>query len=130
MLEKVQADRLAKLEQIKAMGIDPYGRRYDTNEPVASIIGRYEDDKEGQTADAAGRLVLLRDMGKMMFAHVRDETGQMQIAFRKNALDEAGWNLARLLDLGDIMAFPACSRRAAPARSPSGPTSSRCWPRP
>ncbi len=103
MLEKVQADRLAKLEQIKALGIDPYGGRYDTNESAASIRGRYEEDTEGQTADVAGRLVLLRDMGKMMFAHVRDETGQMQVAFRKNALDETDWNLARLLDLGDIV---------------------------
>ena len=103
MLEKVQADRLAKLEQIKAMGIDPYGWRYDTSEPVASILGRYVDGKEGQVADAAGRIVLLRDMGKMMFAHLRDETGQMQVAFRKNALDDAGWRLAGLLDLGDIV---------------------------
>jgi len=103
MLEKVQADRLAKLEQIKAMGIDPYGWRYDTSEPVASILGRYVDGKEGQVADAAGRIVLLRDMGKMMFAHLRDETGQMQVAFRKNVLDDAGWRLAGLLDLGDIV---------------------------
>jgi len=103
MLEKVQADRLAKLEQIRAMGIDPYGRRYDTNEPVAEILSRYEDGKEGQVADVAGRLVLLRKMGRMMFAHIRDETGRMQVAFRKNALDETGWNLARLLDLGDIV---------------------------
>jgi len=103
MLEKVQADRLAKLEQIKAMGIDPYGWRYDTSEPVASILGRYIDDKQGQVADVAGRIVLLRDMGKMMFAHLRDESGQMQVAFRKNALDDAGWKLAGLLDLGDIV---------------------------
>ena len=103
MLEKVQADRLAKLEQIKALGIDPYGGRYDTNESIASIRDRYKEDTEGQTADVAGRLVLLRDMGKMMFAHVRDETGQLQVAFRKNALDETGWGLARLLDLGDIV---------------------------
>jgi len=103
MLEKVQSDRLAKLEQIKALGIDPYGGRYDTNESIVSIRDRYEEDTEGQTADIAGRLVLLRDMGKMMFAHVRDETGQLQVAFRKNALDETGWELARLLDLGDIV---------------------------
>ena len=104
MLEKVQADRLAKLEQIRALGIDPYGGRYDTAEAVASIVGRYQDDVEGQTADAAGRLVLVRDMGKMIFAHLRDQSAQMQIALRKNALDETGWKLAKLLDLGDLVA--------------------------
>ncbi|MDY6914602.1 MAG: lysine--tRNA ligase [Planctomycetota bacterium] len=104
MLEKVQADRLAKLEKIRELSIDPYGRRYDTAEPIANILARYEDDKEGQAADAAGRLVLVRDMGKMIFAHIRDEGGRMQIALRKNALDETAWQLAKLLDLGDIIA--------------------------
>jgi len=104
MLEKVQADRLAKLEQIRELGIDPYGGRYDTAEAVESILARHEDDAEGQTADAAGRLVLVRDMGKMIFAHLRDQGEQMQIALRKNALDETTWKLAKLLDLGDLVA--------------------------
>ncbi len=103
MLEKVQEDRAKKLQQIRELGIDPYGGRYDSAEASESVIARYQEDTEGQTADIAGRLVLIRDMGKMMFAHVRDGAGQMQVAFRKNALDETGWQLAKLLDLGDIV---------------------------
>jgi len=103
MLEKVQADRLAKLRQIRELGLDPYGRRYDSAEPIAAVLGRYLDDTEGQAADVAGRLILLRDMGRMIFAHVRDESGQMQVAFRKNALEPTAWKLAKLLDLGDII---------------------------
>jgi lysyl-tRNA synthetase class 2 len=103
MLEKVQADRLAKLEKIRALGIDPYGGRYDSAEAIRSILARYEDNREDQTADAAGRLVLIRDMGRMIFAHIRDQSAQMQVAFRKNALDEPAWKLAKLLDLGDIV---------------------------
>ena len=119
MLEKVHADRLAKLEKIKALGIDPYGRRYDTSQPAAELLAnfeRWEADQGGPEAakalpvdqkprgDAAGRLVLIRDMGKMMFVHLRDETEKIQIALRKNALPEQGWALAGLLDLGDIVA--------------------------
>jgi len=104
MLEKVQADRLAKLREMQELGIDPYGGRYDTNEPVAGVLARYVDDQEGQAADVAGRLILIRDMGRMIFAHLRDESGQMQVAFRKNALDETAWKLAKLLDLGDLIA--------------------------
>jgi lysyl-tRNA synthetase class 2 len=108
MLEKVQEDRLKKLEAIRALGVNPYGGRYDGAEAVASILARYEEDAEGkavegQHADAAGRLVLMRDMGKMIFAHIRDGGGQMQIALRKNALDETAWAVAKLLDLGDIV---------------------------
>ncbi len=104
MLEKVQADRLAKLEKVRQLGIDPYGDRYDTAEAIDSILARYEEDTEGQTADAAGRLILIRDMGKLIFAHIRDQSGQMQICLRKNALDEQTWQLVKLLDLGDIVA--------------------------
>ena len=104
MLEKVQADRLAKLKQISELGVDPFGGRYDTAEAIDSVLARYQEDTEGQTADAAGRLILIRDMGKMIFAHIRDRSGQMQIALRKNALAETSWKLAKLLDLGDIIA--------------------------
>jgi lysyl-tRNA synthetase class 2 len=117
VLEKVQADRLKKLEAIRELGIDPYGGRHDTAEPIARVLARYEaweaerggaeaarqaDDHD--RADAAGRLVLVRDMGKLIFAHLRDESAPVQIALRKNALDETAWKLAKLLDLGDLIA--------------------------
>jgi len=104
MLESIQEDRLKKLEQVRALGIDPYGGRYDSAEPVASVLVRFDEQAEDQAADIAGRLILMRKMGKMMFAHLRDESGQMQIALRKNTMDEAIWDLAKLLDLGDLIA--------------------------
>ncbi|MCK4626231.1 MAG: lysine--tRNA ligase [Phycisphaerae bacterium] len=104
MLEKVYQDRLANLEKIRDLGVDPYGGRYDSAEAIAEILARFKEDDESQTADAAGRVILMRPMGKLIFAHIRDETGSMQICLRKNALDEAGWSLAGLLDLGDIVA--------------------------
>ena len=104
MLEKVQQDRRNKLEKIRALGIDPYGGRYDSAEPIGRVLARFAEDAEDQAADVAGRLVLLRDMGKLIFAQVRDESGTMQIALRKNALDETQWALAKLLDLGDLVA--------------------------
>ena len=104
MLEKVYQDRLASLEKIREMGIDPYGGRYDSAEPVGQILARFVEGDESQAADAAGRIVLLRPMGKLTFAHIRDETGSMQICLRSNSLDEKGWSLTKLLDLGDIIA--------------------------
>ncbi len=104
MLEQIYQDRLDKLEKVKALGIDPYGSRYDSAEAIESVVGRFVEDREDQTADISGRIVLCRDMGKLIFAQLRDETGTMQIALRKNALDETQWALAKLLDLGDLVA--------------------------
>ena len=103
MLEKVQADRKVKFEKIRELGIDPYGVRYDSAQPIKGVLDRYSDEAEDQKADIAGRLVLIRKMGKLIFAHLRDQSGQMQIALRKNALDEKSWALAGLLDLGDLI---------------------------
>jgi len=111
MLEKVQADRHAKLEKIKALGIDPYGRRYDTAEPIDSVLDRFVDDQEDQTADIAGRIILFRNMGKLIFAHLRAQSGQMQIALSKKDLDEETWALASMLDLGDIIAVAGPLKR-------------------
>jgi len=104
MLEKVHQDRLKKLERIRALGIDPYGGRYDAAEPVAEVLARFEAAGDGQTAAAAGRLILMRPMGKLIFGHLRDETGDIQIALRRNALSETEWELTKLLDLGDVVA--------------------------
>ena len=111
MLEKVQADRLNNLQKVRELGIDPYGSRYDTAQPISSVLATYKDGETSQTADAAGRLVLIRDMGKMMFCHIRDQSGSMQICLRKDTLDkpprglnDKQWSLAKLLDLGDIVA--------------------------
>jgi lysyl-tRNA synthetase class 2 len=103
MLEKVHQDRLRKLAKIRRLGIDPYGSRYDSAEDVASILGGFREDDDAQRADAAGRLILMRPMGKLIFAHLRDETGTVQICLRKDALDETQWALAKLLDLGDLV---------------------------
>lgn len=107
MLEKVQADRQAKLEKIRQLGIDPYGGRLDDIAPAAEVLAGYEELNEGdeptQRARVAGRIVLLRDMGKMIFLTLRDSSADIQVALRKNALDETAWSLAKLLDLGDIL---------------------------
>ena len=111
MLDEIYQERVKKLEKIRELGVDPYGGRYDSAEPVAGVLARFQEGDDSQRADAAGRLILMRDMGKMIFAHIRDETGQMQIALRKsknpgdaNALGDDDWALAKLLDLGDIVA--------------------------
>lgn len=84
------------------MGIDPYGARYDDVESASSIRARYKDDTEGQRARCAGRIVLLRDIGKLIFITLRDRTGAIQVGLSKGLLTNQ-WPLAKLLDLGDII---------------------------
>lgn len=100
--DKLQQQRAEKLEKLRALGIDPYGARFDDVEHAEVIKEHFIDDKEGQTACAAGRIVLFRDMGKLIFATVRDSSGTLQLGFSKKLCGEQ-WDLIKLFELGDII---------------------------
>jgi len=99
---KFEKLRHEKLERIKKMGIDPYGGLYENVESAASIKERYKDADASQKAKCAGRIVLLRDIGKLIFMTVRDSSGTIQVGFSKKLLDKQ-WELVKLLELGDII---------------------------
>ena len=48
MLDKVQEDRLKKLQAIRELGIDPYGHRYDTAEEIGPLRARFEKWEKGE----------------------------------------------------------------------------------
>ncbi len=102
--------REANFQQIKDLGLDPYGARFDRILPNLLLRQKVERLKiePGQTSEArnraAGRIVLLRNIGKLIFLTVRDSTGDFQLGLSRSVLPEQQWKLAKLLDLGDIIA--------------------------
>ena len=111
---RFERQRQEKLSQIKELGIEPYGGRYDGAEPAEDIKVRpclREAEKGGiiagdeGKAKCAGRIVLLRDIGKLIFITLRDWSGIIQVGLSKKLLgpDASGWPLAKLLDLGDVI---------------------------
>ena len=103
--DRFEQQRQEKLSSIKELGIDPYGTRFDGAEPVADIRSRFKDGDQTQRAKCAGRIVLLRDIGKLIFLTLRDRSETIQIGLSKKLLgpEPSGWPLARLLELGDII---------------------------
>jgi lysyl-tRNA synthetase class 2 len=99
---KLEQQRRQGLEQIRALGVDPYGGRYDGAELADSIRRRFKDGDDSQRARCAGRIVLLRDIGKLIFITLRDWTGTIQAGLSRQALGDQ-WDLAKLLQLGDLI---------------------------
>ncbi len=58
----------------------------------------------GPTVRVAGRIMLNRDKGKLRFLDVQDRTGSVQLFVGMNQVGEKNWELAALLDMGDIIA--------------------------
>src|SRR5258705_6187108 len=97
-----EQERREKLQRLRALGVDPFGQRTAGIAPLAQIRGSYRPEMghdAGSTVKAAGRVMLKRDMGKLSFLTLRDETGDLQVALDKKRLDEQAWQVNELLDL-------------------------------
>src|SRR5215213_1354615 len=99
-----EQERRQKRDALREAGVDPYGRASKGVTPLATIKASYRPEMGhdgGPVIKAAGRIVLKRDMGKLSFLTLRDETGDLQVALDKKRLSERDWEINGLVDLGD-----------------------------
>ena len=85
-----EAERRQKLQKIRDLGLDPYGIRTDGLQALAAVKAPYAPEMGhdgGPGGQAAGRVMLKRDMGKLSFLTLRDESGDLQVALDKKRLD-------------------------------------------
>ena len=107
MTELAHPDRLAKIERLRAEGIDPYPARGVQATPIDALIERAGTPEApgpglGERVTIAGRMLSLRDFGKLIFAPVLDRTGRMQVGLQRDRLAE-WWPLRKTLDGGDLV---------------------------
>jgi lysyl-tRNA synthetase, class II len=106
---QVLGDRLAKLQELKRRGVEPYGYRYDVTHRTSAARHAFEaqerdgtlaGDGSGERVRVAGRLLSIRSHGKTVFADLGDAEGRLQLFLRANDLGER-FELLPLLDTGD-----------------------------
>ena len=140
-----QAARLEKLRRLEAMGIDPWGQRFDDRilnsviremadqiryvtaagkslvlpdldsttivEGVEKPLVDYkawkaehgEGQETGPTVRVAGRIMLMRPTGKLVFLKLRDWSGDIQVMIGKGQVGEENFAITKLLDFGDLV---------------------------
>ena len=97
---ELMAQRREKLKALRARGVEPFGRAFDTSGSIAELRERF---KEGETLRAAGRMTAHRDMGKSHFVDLRDATGRLQIYVHEKEIGADAMEIFNLLDLGDFI---------------------------
>ncbi|MGI5867841.1 MAG: lysine--tRNA ligase [Kiritimatiellia bacterium] len=90
--------RLANLAELEARGHKPFGAAFKRTGSVADIHAAFA---EHQAVRAAGRVMSVRNMGKTVFADLRDGTGRIQLFINKNHLGDEGFDAFKFIDLGD-----------------------------
>jgi len=101
-ISQFERQRQEKLSRIRELGSDPYGSRYEGAEQASDIKGRFKEGDESQRAKCAGRIVLLRDIGSLIFMTLRDWSGTIQTGLSKKLMGEK-WSLVKLFELGDVI---------------------------
>jgi lysyl-tRNA synthetase class 2 len=105
--ENIYELRRQKLKQIEALGQAAYRNKYEFTHTIPQILVEYSDKTAEQLENprvnvrVAGRIMAIRLMGKAGFGHLQQEGRRLQIYVKKDAVGDQGFELFKLLDLGD-----------------------------
>ena len=98
------AVRRQKLADMRAAGYDPFRANVATTHFSGDALKAYVDGQENTLpVTVAGRLVVIRDMGKSQFVKILDQQGQIQLYVKKDVIGEEAYASFKKLDLGDII---------------------------
>lgn len=97
-LAEIRKIRLEKADKLRELGINPYPSKVKGDPQTIEKARK----SHGKQAEAAGRIVGWRGHGNVIFADLKDETGQIQLWFQKKNLGE-DFKLLKLFDLGDFL---------------------------
>lgn len=108
-LVDLRQTRLDKLQQLEKLGISPYpakAKKDASNQNVVDHFDRYQDKK----LSLSGRIMSFRRHGGITFAHIQDQSGQIQVFIKKTDLEPTsqasqtiGYDDLKLLDIGDFI---------------------------
>jgi lysyl-tRNA synthetase class 2 len=105
--EDIYELRRQKLKQIEALGQTAYRTKYEFTHTIARILAEDSDKTAEQLENpridvrVAGRIMAIRLMGKAGFCHLQQDGKRLQIYVKKDAVGDKGFELYKLLDLGD-----------------------------
>ena len=101
--------RRQKAENLRELGLDPFGHRFERTDYSEDIKEKYKDvehdafENMNDTVTVAGRIMFIRKMGKASFFSIQDKKGKIQIYISINDVGEDTYNLFKSADLGDIV---------------------------
>ena len=101
--------RREKAENLRKLGYDPFGSRYDREDYANDVKEKYatvdhdEFENMTDTVKVAGRIMFIRKMGKASFFSIKDKSGSIQVYISINDVGEDIYTLFKSADIGDIV---------------------------
>lgn len=101
--------RRQKMEELKKLGIDPFGQRFDVTDNTKDLRAQYgectkeELEEKHVSVKLAGRIMRRRRKGKVAFMDINDKFGKIQLYVRKDVVGEDVYEIVKRGDIGDII---------------------------
>lgn len=114
MASQEYQERLRKADELRTLGINPYPSRFESSHSIQETSASKEAQKARTVEDILadkidakftirGRLMTLREHGRLAFANLKDSTGTIQICFMEQVLGKENYKLLRKVDMGDFL---------------------------
>jgi len=108
--EEVFKERLKKVEELRKQGINPYPYKYESNSNSSELQEKYRSlangEKSSKEVKIAGRVMSIRDMGKILFAVLDDGYGRIQVLAQEQETPEKVFKfIKKYMDTGDFFGF-------------------------
>lgn len=100
--EILRKERIQKLENFKAAGIDPYPAKAKRDFYSADVVKGFKK-LYGKKVTVVGRIMAIRSHGKITFFTIRDESGEVQLLFKNDELGSKKYKLIKNFDNGDFV---------------------------
>jgi lysyl-tRNA synthetase class 2 len=107
--QEIYDRNLEKAQKWRELGFNPWGNGYRPQHRAEEILTTFReataeqlDQSKPGPFNVAGRVVELRELGKMAFAKLRDRSGQIQVQLKKDILGDA-YQVLKLVDRGDFL---------------------------
>lgn len=108
-LSQIRNTRLEKVRKLRELGINPYPARSRKEYSNKEIVAKFPE-LDGREVTVAGRLMSWREHGNIIFGHIQDDSGRLQLFIKKEGLAETskenqtiGYSDLYLLDVGDFL---------------------------
>jgi lysyl-tRNA synthetase class 2 len=113
-LEEIRQTRLAKLQRIKDLGLDPYPAKVPRDFPIDFLKKNFQKISEsGDSVSLSGRIMAIRGQGAILFVVVFDGTEKIQAIVKKDLLGDDSFNLfAEVMDIGDFISFTGTAEKS------------------
>ncbi len=104
-LEEIRQTRLAKLEKLKSLGINPFPAKVPRDFPISYLKANFDSQVTGGAElSVAGRIMALRGQGSILFAVLFDGTEKIQAIIKRDVLGEESFSLfVDTVDIGDFI---------------------------